>query len=132
MAFAFTPTNANQVAVSYGIDHLFANYIVSDEVITENVDKVVIPDQKGKTAQVWGIQKYWNCSLTLTGPTSAAPCHAGSTYAWYNDGSNTTINYFVDTCELRNTYNDTSKWSVTMEAYQNATYKDETGGATTP
>ena len=127
MAFAFTPSNANSTGVSYGIDHIFADYIVQDETITENVDKVVIPDQKGKTAQVWGIQRYWNCSLTLIGPTSASPCKAGDTYSWYNDGSDTTIDYFVDTCELKNTYNDTSKWSVTMEAYQGAAYKNETG-----
>ena len=127
MAFAFTPNNANSLSVSYGIDHLFDGYIVQDETLTENVDKVTIPDQKGKTAQVWGIQRYWNASFTLVGPINTVPTHAGATYEWYRPGDENKYNYFVNTCELRSTYNDSAKWSVQMECYQNATYKDETG-----
>lgn len=127
MAFQFTPTNANSLSVSYGVDHLFDGYIVQDETITENVDSIQIPDQKGKVAQVWGIQRRWSCSFTLVGPTSQVPTHAGATYQWYHPGDDVKYNYFVQSCELRNTYNDTSKWSIQMDCYQDATYKDETG-----
>lgn len=127
MAFAFTPSNASSLSVSYGIDHLFDGYIVQDETLNESVDSIQIPDQKGKVAQIWGIQRKWTASFTLVGPTSAVPTHAGATYQWYRPGDGAKYNYFVQSCELRNTYNDTSKWSVQMDCYQDATYTDNTG-----
>ena len=132
MPFAFTPTNADQVDVAYGIDHLFSDYIIQDERLSEAVDSITIPDQKGKVAQVKATQRRWSASFTLVGPIDTVPCHAGSTFSWYTPGSSTKMNYFVQTCDLASTYNDTAKWSVTMDCYQGAAYSDETGGGSTP
>ena len=126
MAFAFVPTDATTVDVQYGIDHVFDDYIVQDEKLTEAANDYRIPDQKGKTAQIHAYQKYWNCSFTLIGPVSAVPAGAGSTLQWYKPGSSTKINYYVNKCELTSVYNDTAKWSVEAEAYQDAVYADET------
>ena len=134
MAFAFTPSDANTVDVAYGIDHLFTDYIIQDEKLTESVDSVQIPDQKGKVAQIWAVQRKWNASFTLVGPVDTVPTHAGSTYQWYRPGSSTKYNYFVQTCEQTGTYNDVAKWTVQMDCYQNATYDSsqiDDGGSST-
>lgn len=128
MAFAFKPNDASSVAVVLGIDHEFANYIIQDENITEQVDSLQVPDQKGKVAQVHALQRRWSATMTLVGPVSSKPCSAGDTFQWYKDGTNTKVNYFVNSCELRSTYNDTAKWSVQMDCYQDAVYsKSELG-----
>lgn len=132
MAFAFKPSNADQIQVLFGIDHEFADYIVQVENMDENEDDYRIPDQKGKVAQIHAYQKYWNVELTLIGPVASKPAGAGSTFQWYTPGSNTKINYFVNSCRLASTYNDTAKWTLTMEAYQSAVYSDETGDNATP
>lgn len=130
MAFAFKPSGADQVAVVLGIDHEFTNYIIQDETITEQVDSVQVPDQKGKVAQVHALQRKWSASVTLVGPISSKPCSAGDTFQWYKDGGDTKVNFFVQSCELRSTYNDTAKWTVQMDCYQNAAYsKTELGDA---
>ena len=133
MAFAFVPSDATTVDVQFGIDHLFTDYIVQTEKLTENEDDYRIPDQKGKIAQIHAYQRYWTAQLSVIGPVDAVPCSAGATFQWYKPGSATKINFFVNKCELDSTYNDTAKWSVEMEAYQNAVYSDETGdgGAST-
>lgn len=133
MAFAFVPSNADQVDVQFGIDHEFTNYIVQDEKLTEGADDYRIHDQKGKLAQIHAYQRYWNMSFSLVGPVDAVPTHAGATFQWYKPGSNTKIDFYIDKCELTSTYNDTAKWSVEGEAYQSAVYSDETGdgGAST-
>lgn len=130
MAFAFVPSNASEVDVAYGIDHIWQNYIIQDEDIQEGADDFRVRDQKGKVAQIHSIQRYWTCSLSMIGPTSSVPVHAGATYQWYVPGSDTALTYYVNRCRLTNTQGDSSKWAVEMECYQSAAYENHIDDST--
>lgn len=125
MAFEFTPTDAATVAVQHGIDHLLSGYIIQDENIQETVDKLDVPDQKGRIAQVISYQRWFTCSLTVMGPVNTHPCVPGTTFKWY-DTTGQQIDYVVDSATINCVYNDTAKWSVSMTAYVNAAYSDKT------
>lgn len=129
MAFTFVPTNANSIDVQIGIAHLLEGFIIRDESIEETIDKLEIPDQQGRTAQVFAYQKRYNFSLTVTGPATSAPFEgAAKTASWYTP-SGASVDYVVDSVSLQCTYNDTAKYSVTGTAYINATYHDATDSA---
>lgn len=129
MAFTFVPTTASSIDVQIGIAHLLEGFIIRDETIEETIDKLEIPDQQGRIAQVFAYQKHYTFSLTVTGPTTAAPFEgAAKTANWYTpDG--TAIQYVIDSVSLQCTYNDTAKYSVSGTAYINAVYTDATDSA---
>lgn len=121
MAYTFVPSTATTIAatVVYGVEDTLANYILQDITVTEDVNTVQIPDQQGAIAQVRGMQKHWNISFTAIGNNSTAPGGgAGSTITFTT--ATGTFKAFVQSCERRATYNDTQKWSVTMEAWEDA------------
>lgn len=124
MAFTFVPTNATSVDVCIGVKHLLSNYIIQDETITESIDELEIPDQQGRTAQVYAYQKHYDLSFTCVGPTLSAPgSGAANSLSWYTpDGS--ALTYIIETCEVAFTNNDVAKWNVTAKAYINASYND--------
>ena len=121
MAYTFVPsTAASAIAptVIYGVEDTLSGYILQDINVTEDINTVQIPDQKGAIAQVRGFQKHWNISFTAIGPNSAPGGGAGSTITFTT--STGSFKAFVQSCERRATYNDTQKWSVTMEAWEDA------------
>lgn len=120
MAYNFVPSTATTIAqtVVYGIADELANYILQDINVTEDVNTVQIPDQKGAIAQVRAFQKHWNISFTAIGPNTAPGGGAGSTITFTT--ATGSFKAFVQSAERRATYNDTQKWSVTMEAWEDA------------
>ena len=125
MAFAFTPTTANSIAVQLGIDHILTGYIIQNETITENTENLNIADQKGRTAQVIAFDKSYDCTLQVIGPVSSMTYNAGDTLSWY-DATGTSIDYIIQSVQLNCTYNDTAKYTITMQAWPHATYSDKT------
>lgn len=120
MAYTFTPSTATTIAqtVVYGIADELANYILQDINVTEDVNSIQIPDQQGAIAQVRGMQKHWNISFTAIGPNTAPGGGAGSTITFTT--ATGSFKAFVQSAERRATYNDTQKWAVTMEAWEDA------------
>lgn len=120
MAYTFTPSTATTIAqtVVYGIADTLADYILQDINVTEDVNTIQIPDQKGAIAQVRGMQKHWNISFTAIGPNTAPGGGAGSTITFTT--ATGSFKAFVQSAERRATYNDTQKWAVTMEAWEDA------------
>lgn len=110
MPYNFVPDNATSLCVVYGIEDGLSDYILQDVNVHEDVITVQIPDQKGAIAQVFPFQHHWTVSFTAIGK-GEAPVTVGDTQEIGG------INYYVQTCERRATYNDTQKWSVTMEAW---------------
>jgi hypothetical protein len=125
MAFAFKPAAANTIAVQLGIDHLLSGYIIQSESITENVENLEIPDQKGRVAQVIAYDKSYDCSLQVIGPVASMTYNAGTTLSWY-DANGTACNYIIQSVQLNCTYNDTAKYTITMRAWPHASYSDKT------
>lgn len=120
MAFSLIPsasdsTIASQVEVVYGIEETLTGYILQDLNITKDVSSYQIPDQHGDIAQVHNLQKHWTVSLTAIGPNSAPAGGAGNTFTMGG------IKYYIQSCERRATYNDTQKWALQVEAWQDAT-----------
>lgn len=125
--FKFIPEDAASINVAIGIHHLLSGYIIQDENISGQADILDIPDQQGRTCQRIAYQKYYNVSLTVTGPVDSVPCVPATTLSWYGlDG--TQLNYQIDSCNLACVYNDTAKWSVTATAFPHASYRDATDG----
>ena len=120
MAYTFVPSTATTIAqtVVYGIADELKDYILQDINVTEDVNTIQIPDQQGAIAQVRGMQKHWNISFTAIGPNTAPGGGAGSTITFTT--ATGSFKAFVQSAERRATYNDTQKWSVTMEAWENA------------
>ena len=120
MAYTFVPNTATTIAqtVVYGIADELKDYILQDINVTEDVNTVQIPDQKGAIAQVRAFQKHWNISFTAIGPNTAPGGGAGSTITFTT--ATGSFKAFVQSAERRATYNDTQKWSVTMEAWEDA------------
>lgn len=125
MAFSFKPSDANTIAVQIGIDHILSGYIIQSESITENVESLEIPDQKGRVAQVIAYDKSYDCSLQVIGPVASMTYHSGATFSWY-DANGTSIDYIIQSVQLNCTYNDTAKYTITMQAWPHATYSDKT------
>lgn len=125
MAFAFTPTTANSIAVQLGIDHLLTGYIIQSESITENTENLEISDQKGRVAQVIAYDKSFDCTLQVIGPVASMTYKAGDTLNWY-DADGTAMDYIIQSVQLNCTYNDTAKYTITMKAWPHATYSDKT------
>lgn len=113
--YTLKPSSAGIIGVIYGINQELADYILQDVTITEDVNTVQIPDQKGAIAQIKSMQHHWTISFTAIGPNTA-PLSLGAQE--FPDDSG--IYYHVNSCERRATYNDTQKWSVTMEAWDGA------------
>ena len=122
MAYNFVPsTAASSIAstVVYGVEDTLSGYILQDINVTEDVNTVQIPDQQGAIAQVRGMQKHWNISFTAIGNNNTPPgSGAGSTITFTT--ATGSFKAFVQSCERRATYNDTQKWAVTMEAWEDA------------
>jgi hypothetical protein len=127
MAFAFKPSGANSINVAYGVDNELQGYIVQNEDITENMENLTIPDQKGRTCQVIAYDKGMTLSLTVIGP-STAPCDAGDTFTW-KDKSGTSQDYIVQSVRRSCVYNDTAKWVIEATAWVHATYSDKSEDA---
>ena len=125
MAFAFTPSTANSIAVQIGIEHLLTGYIIQNESITEAAQNLEIPDQKGRTAQVIAYDKTYNCSIQVVGPVDSMSYNAGSTLSWY-DANGTALSYIINSVKLDCVYNDLAKYTIEMVAYAHATYTDKT------
>lgn len=125
MAFSFKPTDANTIAVQLGIDHLLTGFIIQNETITENVENLEIPDQKGRVAQVIAYDKSYDMTLQVIGPISSMTYNAGTTLSWY-DANNVTCDYIIQSVQLNCTYNDTAKYTITARAWPHASYSDKT------
>ena len=123
MAYTFVPEKAaTDIAstVVYGVQDTLSGYILQDINVTEDVNTVQIPDQQGAIAQVRAFQKHWNISFTAIGNNNTAPgSGAGSVIEFQTTTGK--FKAFVQSCERRATYNDTQKWAVTMEAWEDAT-----------
>ena len=121
------PSGAGELEVIYGIEQELTDYILQDVTITEDVNTVQIPDQKGAIAQIKSMQHHWTISFTAIGKGDK-PLDLGAQQFPADSG----IYYHVNSCERRATYNDTQKWSVTMEAWEKAvaypTIDSTTGG----
>ena len=127
MAFAFKPSGANSISVAYGVDNELQGYIVQNEDITENMENLTIPDQKGRTCQVIAYDKGMTLSLTVIGPATA-PTSAGSTLTW-KDKSGTSQDYIVQSVRRSCVYNDTAKWVIEATAWVHANYSDKSEDA---
>lgn len=127
MAFAFKPSGANLITVAYGVDNELSGYIVQNEDITENMENLTIPDQKGRTCQVIAYDKGLTLSLTVIGPATA-PTSAGSTLTW-KDKSGSSQDYIVQSVKRSCVYNDTAKWVIEATAWVHATYSDKSEDA---
>lgn len=113
MAYTFKPTDATTISVVYGVEDALTGYIIQDINVSEDVNTVQIPDQKGAIAQILPFQHHYTVSFTAIGPNTA-PATVGSTLTIGG------IVYYVNSCERRANYNDTQKWGVQMEAWQGA------------
>lgn len=129
MAYTLNPEAAGTLEVVYGIDQTLTDYVLQDVTVTEDVNTVQIPDQKGAIAQIKSMQHHWTISFTAIGKGDAPFSGNLGAQQFSPDGTNTYY-YHVNSCERRATYNDTQKWSVTMEAWDGA-YAYPTIDATT-
>lgn len=123
MSYSFTPATATSMTVIYGIEDELADYILQDVTVSKEINSVQIPDQRGRIAQIRDRQKHWSISFTAIGPEpdgSTAPFKVGDSYTFDN------VTGVVMSVEKRSTYNDTAKWSVTMDCYEDATYSELT------
>lgn len=127
MAFSFKPSGAASINVAYGVDNELQGYIVQNEDITENMENLTIPDQKGRTCQVIAYDKGMTLSLTVIGPATA-PTSAGSTLTW-KDKSGSSQDYIVQSVRRSCVYNDTAKWVIEATAWVHATYSDKSEDA---
>jgi len=130
MAYTFVPDKAaTDIAstVIYGVADVLSGYILQDINVTEDVNTVQIPDQQGAIAQVRAFQKHWNISFTAIGNNNTAPGKGAGSVVSFTTADNKTFKAFVQSCERRATYNDTQKWAVTMEAWEDATVPGEDG-----
>lgn len=128
MSYNFTPTNANALTVIYGIEDTLATddsaWILQDVNVTTDINSIQIPDQRGRIAQVRDRKKHWSVSFTAIGPEPTTdgddadtPFKLGTSYTFSG------ITGVIMSVEKRSTYNDTAKWSVTMDCYEDASYK---------
>ena len=115
MAYTFTPSGASSTTVIYGVAETLENYIIQDLSVNEDVATVQIPDQKGAIAQIKSMQHHWTITFTAIGPDTA-PATVGASKEVAG------ITGMVMSCERRSTYNDTAKWSITMDCYDGASY----------
>lgn len=113
--YSLKPSSAGTIEVIYGINDELTNYILQDVTVTEDVVTVQIPDQKGAIAQIKSMQHHWTISFTAIGPNTAPLSLGAQTFPSSNG-----LYYHVNSVERRATYNDTQKWSVTMEAWEKA------------
>lgn len=130
MAYTFNPSGAGTIDVKYGVDALLTDYVIQDLTVTEDVNTVQIPDQKGAVAQIKSMQHHWTISFTAIGKGDAPFSGNLGAQQFSLDGTHTYY-YHVNSCERRATYNDTQKWAVTMEAWDGAyayTGVDSTSG----
>lgn len=130
MPYNFTPSNANALTVIYGIEDTLEDYILQDVNVTTEINSIQIPDQRGRIAQVRDRKKHWSVSFTAIGeePTGENdPFVVGNSISFGT--SPNTVTGVVVSVEKRSTYNDTAKWSVTMDCYEDATYKTLTEDA---
>ena len=117
MSYTFTPSDpsASAATVIYGVQDALTGYILQDVNVNEEILSVQIPDQEGAIAQIKDMQKHWTVSFTAIGPdTQPATVGASFTFGTYTG--------IVNSCERRSTYNDTAKWSITMDCYESASY----------
>ena len=124
MAYNFVPEKAaSDIAstVVYGVQDQLSGYILQDINVNEDINTVQIPDQQGAIAQVRGFQKHWNISFTAIGQGMDAPGGGAGEVITFTTATGTSFQAFVQSCERRATYNDTQKWAVTMEAWEDAT-----------
>lgn len=130
MAYTFVPsTAASTIAatVVYGIQDELANYILQDISVSEDINTVQIPDQQGAIAQVRGFQKHWTITFTAIGNNNTAPGGGAGEVITFTTATGS-FKAFVQSAERRATYNDTQKWSVTMEAWEDAKCGTDTLG----
>lgn len=120
MAYTFNPSGAGTIEVKYGVDALLTGYVIQDLTVTEDVNTVQIPDQKGAVAQIKSMQHHWTISFTAIGNGDAPFSGNLGAQQFSLDGGTTTLYYHVNSVERRATYNDTQKWAVTMEAWDGA------------
>ena len=114
MAYTFTP-NPVPTTIIYGVQDALTGYILQDVNVNEEILSVQIPDQEGAIAQIKDMQKHWTVSFTAIGPNTA-PATVGTSFTFG------TYTGMVNSCERRSTYNDTAKWSITMDCYDGASY----------
>lgn len=117
MSYTFKPSDpsASAATVIYGVQDALSGYILQDVNVNEEILSVQIPDQEGAIAQIKDMQKHWTVSFTAIGPDTA-PATVGASFTFG------TYTGMVNSCERRSTYNDTAKWSITMDCYDSASY----------
>lgn len=125
MAFAFTPSNAENVAIAYGVDNTLANYIIQNLTESSTTQNLEIPDQKGRICQIVAYDTQKTLTFTAIGPTGA-PCEVGDVLAIADGAISVKADaaaagdWIVQTVERACTYNDTAKWNVTATSAPHA------------
>lgn len=121
MSYQFTPNDpsASAATITYGVQDALSGYILQDVNVNEEILSIQIPDQEGAIAQIKDMQKHWTVSFTAIGPDTQ-PATVGESFT-FGTPPNQYIG-MVNSCERRATYNDTAKWTITMDCYDSASY----------